>query len=103
MAVTFNNDLLGTFTLVRNNNEFKIEIRRGNCLAVMIFDKGDSYMLFNFWADEQHIKNIIKNSIVTNPLFHGEAKNIRLNMKYKESAKLLKYIVKEAEVTCYYE
>lgn len=103
MAVTFNNDLLGTFTLVQNNNEFKIEIRRGNCLAVMIFDQGDSYMLFNFWADEQHIKNIVKNSTSAQPLFLGQAKDVRLNMKYKESAKILKYIVKEVEVTCYYE
>lgn len=31
MAVTFNKDLLGTFTLEQNGNEFPIEIRRGNC------------------------------------------------------------------------
>lgn len=103
MAVTFNQDLLGTFTLEQNGNEFPIEIRRGNCLAVMIYDQGDNYMLFNFWADEQHIKNIIKHSTSTQPLLLGQAKNFRLNMKFKESAKILKYIVKETEVTCYYE
>lgn len=103
MAVTFNQDLLGTFTLVQGDNEFKIEIRRGNCLAVMVYDAGDYWGLFNFWADEQHIKNIIKNSTSAQPLFLGQAKDIRLNLKYKESAKILKYIVKETEVTCYYE
>lgn len=101
--ITFSKDLLGTFILDYSGHEFKIEIRRGNCLAVMVYDRGDSYELHNFWMDEQHIKNIIKNSEGNNPLFRGQAKNIRLNMKYKESAKILKYIVKEAEVTCYYE
>ena len=38
--VSFNNDKLGRFTLVQNGNEFEIEIRRGNCLAVMIYDTG---------------------------------------------------------------
>ena len=103
MPVTFNKDLLGTFTLEQNGNEFPIEIRRGNCLAVMIFDQGDSYMLYNFFADEAHVKAIIRNSDHPKPLFHGEAKNFRLNMKFKESANLLQYIVKETEVTCYYE
>ena len=71
MPVTFNKDLLGTFTLEQNGNEFPIEIRRGNCLAVMIFDKGDSYMLYNFFADEAHVKAIIRNSDHPKPLFHG--------------------------------
>ena len=103
MPVTFNKDLLGTFTLEQNGNEFPIEIRRGNCLAVMIFDKGDSYMLYNFLADEALVKSFIRISDHPKPLFYGEAKNFRLNMKFKESAKLLQYIVKETEVTCYYE
>lgn len=102
MAITFNQDLLGTFTLVQGDNEFKIEIRRGNCLAVMIYDVGDYWELYNFWADEQHIKNILKHSTNAQPLL-GQVKDVRLNMKYKESAKILKYIVKETEVTCYYE
>lgn len=48
MAVTFNQDLLGTFTLVQGDNEFKIEIRRGNCLAVMIYDAGDYWGTIQF-------------------------------------------------------
>lgn len=99
--VSFTNEKLGSFTLVKSNHEFEIEIRRGNCLAVMIYNTGDYYSLFNFYADEQHIKNILKHNF---KLFHDEVKNVRLNMKYKESKTLLKYFLGEIdEVKCYTE
>lgn len=99
--VSFTNEKLGSFTLVQNGNEFEIEIRRGNCLAVMIYDTGEYYSLFNFYADEQHIKNILKNEY---KLFNDEVKNVRLNMKYKESKTLLKYFLGEIDkVICYNE
>lgn len=99
--INFTNEKLGEFTITQSNKDFKIEIRRGNCLAVMIYDKGDSFMLFNFFADEQHIKNILKNDF---KLFNEKVKNCRLNMKFKESKILLKYFLGElSEVICYNE
>ena len=96
--ITFNENLIGSYDVVQNGNKFHIEIRQGNCLAVMIYDKGDSYMLYAFIADEQHAKNIQKNYAIL-----LGAENVRLNMRYKECAKLLKYFVKEKDITCYYE
>lgn len=99
--VTFTNEKIGSFTLVQDGNEFEIEIRRGNCLAVMIYDTGECYSLFNFYADEQHIKNILKNG---SKLFNDKIKNMRLNMKHKESKTLLKYFLNEIdEIICYKE
>ena len=105
MALTYNENLMGKLVIAQGTDEFEIQIRQGNCLAVFIYpykDKGKWYhQLFNFFADEQHIKNILKHQ---KRLFLDEVKSIRLNLKYKECSKLLKHLTENGyEVICYYE
>lgn len=109
--ITYNKHLMGTLTVRQNGGLYRIQIRQGNCLAVMIYvsknpdstSKKDRYLhtLFMFYHDEQHIKNIIKNG---HGLIGDEIVSMRLNMYYKESWTLLKYFTKEGhKVTCYYK
>lgn len=103
--VTFNETVLGKMIIEQNEKEFEIQIRQGNCLAVFIYEfkneQGDDmYGLYSFFADEQHLKNIIKNN---NKVFFDNVVSIELNCKYKECLKMLKHIVKYHKVTCYYK
>ena len=105
MALTYNENLMGKLVIAQGTNEYEIQIRQGNCLAAFIYpyqDEGVWYhQLFSFFADEQHIKNILKHQ---ERLFLDEVKSIRLNLKYKECSKLLKHLTKNGyEVICYYE
>jgi hypothetical protein len=50
--------------------------------------------LFGFFADEQHIKNVMKADKEALPLLGGKVTRIELNLAYKESWTLLKYFVK---------
>ena len=97
-------------------NKFKIQIRRGNCLAVFMHIYKDSepkdterpwvHELVSFFADEQHIKNILKEykKDAFKGVFWGDLKNIRLNMYYKECNTLLKYFVRDGlKVQCFYK
>lgn len=58
------------------------------------------YGLYSFFADEQHLKNIIKND---NRAFFDNVVSIELNCKYKECMTMLKHIVKYHKVICYHE
>lgn len=103
--VTFSENVLGKMVIERNEKEFEIQIRQGNCLAVFIYkyknEQGDDVnVLYSFFADEQHLKNIIKND---NKVFFDNVVSIELNCKYKECLKMLKHIVKYHKVICYYE
>lgn len=105
MAVTFNKNLMGKMTIKQNDQTFDIEIHQGNCLAVFIYkyknELGENMCgLYSFFADEEHIKNIVKNE---NRVFFDDVVCISLNCRYKECLKMLKHIVKFHQVTCYYE
>lgn len=109
--LTYNKHLIGKLTIRQNGELFRIQIRQGNCLAVMIHvsknpeskSKKDRYYhsLFMFYHDEQHIKNMLKNG---HGLLDEEIISMQLNMYYKESWTLLKYFTQEGnKVTCYYK
>lgn len=102
---------LGTITVRWQGNPCRIQIRRGNCLAVLLSvtknpestSKEDryNYGLFMFYHDEQHIINMINNG---KGLLDEEIVSMQLNMYYKESWTLLKYFTQEGnKVTCYYK
>lgn len=106
MALHYYEGLIGTMTIKQKHGTFEIQIRQGNCLAVFIHvrkdEESDGYIhtLYSFFADEAHLKKCMKT--MGNP-FGDEIVSIRLNMKYKESPKLLKHLVKLCNVECYYE
>lgn len=105
MAITYNKNVMGTITIKQGENKFKIQIRQGNCLAVLIHvsrKEDDTYLhtLYSFFMDEMHLERIIKND---GKPFWDEVVSIELNMYYKECATLLKHFVKYYKITCYYK
>lgn len=113
MAITYNENVMGKIVITQNEHDFELEIRQGNCLAVIIGvgknENGETiHTLMQFFADAEHIKNVCKAvekgeyKGYDAPIFY-DVKSIRLNMKYKECSKLLKYLVKYYEINCYYE
>lgn len=124
LRYTSNN--LGTITIVQQHKnekgeleprEFEIQIREGNCLAVFIYvykekepeDPKHPYVhqLVNFLSDEKHIKNIVeeyKTNVFASMFMASEIKKVKLNLFFKESNTLLKYMVRDGlKVECYYE
>ena len=102
--VCFYKELLGKATIKQNGHEFELEIRKGNCLAVVICVdyQEDTAQLYSFFADEKHLKNVIKGN--ENKAFWDDIVQIKLNLKHKEPNVLLKHFVKCGyEVVCYYE
>lgn len=57
--------------------------------------------MLNFYNDEQHIKNIIKNAGRLDPV--DDITSIRLNSYFKEAFTLAKYLCKWHKVTLYYK
>ena len=100
----YNENRMGTLTIEQNGQEFEIQIRQGNCLAVFIHvsrcEDGYTHMLYSFFADVQHLKNIIKGS---GEPFSDSVKRIQLNMRYKECYTMLRQLAKFYTVECYYE
>ena len=119
MAIRYNGNIMGTVTIAQQRKDenkprkFKIQIRQGNCLAVFIHAyKEDQkrcwiHQLMNFLADEQHLKNIVKNekeNVFTRMLSADWIDKVELNLFYKESNTLLKYMVRDGlKVKCYYK
>lgn len=110
MPLTYKKNTMGTFTLVEKESSYQVQIRQGNCLAVFlhVYNSGKTWVhqLVSFFADEEHIKNCVKNleKDVFKKLLYGELMDIKLNLYYKESYVLLKYFVEDGlEVQCYYE
>lgn len=112
MALRYSEKTMGTFDLIQGENKYKIQIRQGNALAIMIHtskfhdNEKDKDMwkhtLVCFFIDQTHLKNCAKDGL--KKFFWGEVKNIRLNMYYKECYTLLKYFVKEGwKVNCFYK
>lgn len=105
MAVRYNENLMGTIIIKQEEREYKIEIRQGNCLAVLIHkyknEEGEKMVqLYSFYGDHRHLDNIIKSNGA--PVW-DEVVSVELNMRYKECEQLLKRFVKHYKVTCYYE
>jgi hypothetical protein len=109
MAIQYNGNTMGVITIDQNGNEFELQIRQGNCLAVIIGvgknEGGETiHTLMQFFADEEHLKRICKSvdkGEEKTPIFY-DVKSIQLNMRYKECATLLKHLVKYYKITCYY-
>lgn len=110
MAITYNGNVMGRIVISQNEQEFELQIRQGNCLAIIIHsykkDDGDYiHTLMQFFADERHLTRICKavdKGEEKTPIFYN-VKSIHLNMRYKECSKLLKHLVKYYEINCYYE
>lgn len=60
--------------------------------------------LVGFYADEQHLKNILKHEKDVIKFWTSRVVSIKLNIYYKESLILLKYFARSGhKVTCYYK
>lgn len=123
MAIHYNGNIMGVITIAQQRQDeekprkYKIQIRQGNCLAVFLYvykkenpedpKKCWVHQLMNFLADEQHLKNVVKNektNVFTKMLSSDWIVNTELNLFYKESNTLLKYMVRDGlKVKCYYK
>lgn len=123
MAIIYNSNVMGVITIAqqRKNEDkprkYKIQIRQGNCLAVFLYvykkDNPDNpkmcwvHQLMNFLGDEQHLKNIVKGQktdVFAWMLSADWIDKVELNLYYKESNTLLKYMVRDGlKVNCYYK
>lgn len=93
-----------------DNRLVTIKIHWANALCAFIYhykaeDGTKMVQLISFFANEQHIKNCENDSMSHDCLDFsmGKIVSVKLNLYYKESRTLLKYIVKHHKVTCYYE
>lgn len=110
MAIQYNGNIMGKIMITQNEQKFTLEIRQGNCLAVIIHcnkepDDTFTHTLMQFFADEGHLKRICKavdKGKEKTPIFY-DVKSIHLNMRYKECATLLKHLVNYYKITCYYK
>ena len=123
MAVSYNGNIMGTVTIAQQRKDedkprkYKIQIRQGNCLAVFIYAYKEEtpedpkhpwvHQLMNFLGDEQHLKNIVKSvhtDIFAWMLSADWIDKVELNLFYKESNTLLKYMMRDGlKVKCYYK
>ena len=123
MALRYNGNIMGTVTIAQQRQDedkprkYKIQIRQGNCLAVFLYVYKEEnpedpkkcwvHQLMNFLADEQHLKNIfkdVKNDVFAYMLSANWIDKVELNLFYKESNTLLKYMVRDGlKVKCYYK
>ena len=114
MPLSYNGTTIGKIVIKQGENKFHLQIRQGNCLAVIInVRKADEeelkehpdgkciHTLYTFYADEQHLKNMLKEY---GNVLADEVVSIELNMFYKENYTLLKYFVKSGyKVKCCYK
>lgn len=120
MPLIYNGTTIGKITVEQewggHKSRFNLQIRQGNCLAVIIFvrkvtpeelekhPEGKWYhQLHMFYADERHLKNLLKDyGKVLDEM--DKVVKCELNMYYKENYTLLKYFVKSGyKVSCYYK
>ena len=102
--ITYNENVIGIVTIKHKGSDFLLEIRQGNCLGVVIYPHEENgktmHTLFNFFADETHLKRIVNDGL---DIFSYPVKEIRLNTYYKEAMKIAKHLVKKHEITLYYK
>ena len=105
LEVNYKN-VLGRISIEQNGNTFDLGIYEANCeYGAVVWTGKDKngeprHTLMTFWADEQHMENIVKNE---GSLMCGEkVTGAELNMYYKKNYTLLKYLMKSGyEVKCY--
>lgn len=110
MAVTYNKNVMGKIVVAQGGHKFTLEVRQGNCLAVIInVSKQDDgtylHTLMQFFSNEEHLKRICKavdKGEGKAPIFY-DVKSIKLNMRYKECETMLKHLVKYYKINCYYK
>ena len=100
----------GSITIFQESDktEYTIDIHSANALCAFIYhyeENGKKYaQLQGFLADEQHIKNCLKEKDdLLQVLFAQKVVKVRLNLYHKQAKTLLKYIIKKHNVECYYE
>lgn len=114
MAINYSCTTIGTLTLCQNEHKFNIQIRTSNCFAVFLHiykqeepeDPSRPYVhtLVQFFGNEQHLKNCLKENGSFEYWLGGKLTNIKLNIFYEEMEKLAKYMAKSGlEVKCYYK
>jgi len=123
MAIRYNENIMGVVTIAQQRQDedkprkYKIQIRQGNCLAVFLYVYKQEnpedpkypwvHQLMNFLGDEQHLKNIVKEKkkdAFAWMLSADWIDKVELNLFYKESNTLLKYMVRDGlKVKCYYK
>ena len=107
MALQWNwKDKMGKLTIIQKGKKYNVNIYSGNALAIFIceYKQNDEerYVLYNFFSDNKHCENIIKNH--KRLFFYDHVVNIELNLFYKSAQTLLKILVENGyEVRCYYK
>lgn len=114
MALTYTGTTIGKIIIKQGEQKFNLQIRQGNCLAVIINVRKATeeelkehpegkyiHTLYTFYADEQHMKNMMKSY---DKVLFNDVVSIELNMFYKDNYTLLKYFTKSGYmVLCYYK
>lgn len=98
-------DKMGKITIRQKQkdkeNEYEISIYAGNCMAIFLYeykdeDGQDMYDLWSFWADKQHVKNIMKNE---KKLFSGcEVVSVELDLSFKQARPVLDMFVQYGDL-----
>lgn len=112
--IRYDSTTIGTMVLKHGNKRFTLQIRKGNCLAVIIYvrkltdeemleNPGSKYMhtLYDFYLDGKHLSKRLKKD---GDVLGKDIVDVELNLFYEESQTLLKYFVKSGHnVKCYYK
>ena len=112
--IRYDSTTIGTMVLKQRGKMFKLQIRKGNCLAVIIYvrkltdeemleNTGSKYMhtLYDFYLDGKHLSKRLKKD---GDVLGKDIVAVELNLFYEESQTLLKYFVKSGhKVKCYYK
>lgn len=119
MPLTYNGTTIGKVTIEQEHNKtkhrYELQIRQGNVrFGVVIYERPLTeeekkeaepgatvlHSLMTFWADEQHLKNMMKFEGSIMPGY--KVVRAELNMAYKENYTLLKYMMQSGfKVMCY--
>lgn len=97
---------LGRISIEQNGHTFDLGIYKANCEYGAVVWRGkdeegnDKAILMTFWADEQHMKNLMKDR---GDIMCGETvTGAELNMYYEKNQTLLKYMKRSGyKVRCY--
>lgn len=104
MPITFTKEKYADVVIEQDGVRFNLEIRRGNCFGVIIYitknDSGEEIAnLYSWFNDVRHLRNIVKYS---GKLFCGKVVSVKLNMAFKESYKMLPFLIDSGyKVLCY--
>lgn len=100
---------LGVMTYKQENGTFKINVYRGNCLGVLIYEykdenKKNKYTFQGFWNDERHLKNCLGLSKDYKANLHKDngCVSIKLNTYYKDSLLIGSLFAKSGLDVSYY-